>query len=389
MSYVLALPEVMSTAATDVASIGSAIATANQGVASATTEILAAAEDEVSAAIASLFSGHGRGYQALSAQAAAFNERFAQALTTATSAYASAEAASAAPLAALENLVLGVQQLPRTLATGFESLLSSPQSPFLALVASDIPPLSWLAGNSPPPLLNLLLGQTVQYTTYDGMSVVRIIPANPTGEHVVAIHGGAFIFPPSIFHWLNYSVTSYMTGATFEVPIYPLLQEGGTAPTVVPKIAGLISQQIAQYGSANVSVTGDSAGGNLALAAVQHMLQLNPAATVPSSIVLISPWLDVGTRGIGSVWAGGLPITNYQVSPLYGSLTGLPPTYVYSGSFDPLAAQAAILQQAAAVTTDAKFNFVLFPGGIHDWVLLTPFGLPYWPQINRELGIAA
>jgi triacylglycerol lipase len=34
-------------------------------------------------------------------------------------------------------------------------------------------------------------------------------------------------------------------------------------------------------------------------------------------------------------------------------------------------------------------SFVLFPGGIHDWVLLTPFGLPYWPQIDHELGIAA
>ena len=62
MSYVVALPEMMSAAATNVASIGSAVATANQGVASATTEVLAAAEDEVAAAIAALFSAHGQGY---------------------------------------------------------------------------------------------------------------------------------------------------------------------------------------------------------------------------------------------------------------------------------------------------------------------------------------
>jgi triacylglycerol lipase len=377
----------MSAAATNVTSIGSVVATANQDVARATTGVLAAAEDEVSAAIAAMFSAHGQGYQALSSQAAAFHERFVQALTGATGAYAAAEAAGAAPLAAFEQAVLGIQQIPTALANGLGSLISSPSSPLLALFASDIPPLSWAIGNSPPPLLNLLLGESVQYTSYQGMSVVQITPAHPTGEYVVAIHGGAFIFPPSFFHWINYSVTAYQTGATFEVPIYPLLQEGGTAGTVVPAMAGLISSQIAAHGAQNVSVVGDSAGGNLALAAAQYMV--SHGDPVPASMVLLSPWLDISAeQGIGKVWAGGLSVTNPMVNPLYGSLTGLPPTYVYSGSLDPLSAQAAVLQQAA-LAAGAPFNFVLFPGGIHDWVLLTPFGLPYWPQINQELGIAA
>src|ERR1700730_15624448 len=83
VSFVVALPEMMSAAATEVASIGSAVATANQGVAGATTGVFAAAEDEVSAAIAALLSAHGQGYQALSAQAATFHEQFVQALTSA------------------------------------------------------------------------------------------------------------------------------------------------------------------------------------------------------------------------------------------------------------------------------------------------------------------
>ncbi len=396
MSYVFALPEVMSAAATDVASIGSVVATANQSVAGATTAVLAAAEDEVSAAIAALFSAHGQGYQALSAQAALFHDRFVQALTGASGAYAAAEAANASPLAAFEQEVLGVQQeiqqIPTTLTAGFsyelESLISSPGSPLLALFASDIPPLSWFLGNSPPPLLNSLLGETVQYTTSNGMSVVQITPAHPTGDYVVAIHGGAFIFPPSFFHWINYSVTAYQTGATFEVPIYPLLQQGGTAGTVVPQMAGLISSQIAQHGVSNVSVIGDSAGGNLALGAVQYMV--SQGDPVPASMVLLSPWLDLGATGgqIGKVWAGNLPVNDYLVSPLYGSLTGLPPTYVYSGSLDPLETSAFALQQAV-VAQGAPMSFVFANGGIHDWVLLTPGGLPYWPLIDQQLGIAA
>ena len=187
MSYVVALPEMMSAAATDVASIGSVVATANRGVAGATTGVLAAAEDEVSLAIAGLFSAHGQGYQALSAQAAAFHERFVQALTGASGAYAAAEAANASPLAAFEQAVLGVQQeiqqIPTTLAAGFSQeldfLFSEPGSPLLALFTGNNPLLGLFIGNTPPQLLPLLLGETVQHTTYNGMSVVQITPAHP------------------------------------------------------------------------------------------------------------------------------------------------------------------------------------------------------------------
>jgi triacylglycerol lipase len=81
-------------------------------------------------------------------------------------------------------------------------------------------------------------------------------------------------------------------------------------------------------------------------------------------------------------------VTDPLVSPLYGSLTGLPPTYVYSGSLDILAPDVFVLQQAA-VAQGAPISFVLANGQIHDWVLLTLDGLPYLPQVNQELGIAA
>ena len=107
MSYVIAAPEFVTAAATDLANIGSTLNAAN-AAASSTTGVLAAAEDEVSAAIAALFSSHGRGFQALSAQAAAFHDQFVQALSEAGSAYAAAEAANASPL---DAAVQGAQSL--------------------------------------------------------------------------------------------------------------------------------------------------------------------------------------------------------------------------------------------------------------------------------------
>ncbi len=397
MSNVLALPEVMSAAATNVDSIGSAVTTASHGAASATTKLLAAAQDEVSVAIAALFGTHGQAFQSASAQATAFHQKFVQTLTGAAGSYAAAEAANASPLAGFAQALQGAQQevqhLPTALANGFNQeldfLFSSPGSPILAQLTGDNRLLSIGISNSPPRLLTSLLGETVQYSTYDGMRVVQITPAHTSGDYVVALHGGAFIFPPSIFHWLNYTVTAYQTGATYEVPIYPLLQQGGTAGVVVPQMAGFISQQIGLHGWQNVSLTGDSAGGNLALAAVQYMVQNPGLGHVPSSMVLVSPWLDLESTGgpLGEVWANGLSLTDPMVSPLYGSLSGLPPTYVYSGSADPLEASAFALQQTATAH-GIPMSFVFKDGGIHDWVLLTPGGLPYWHQIDQELGIA-
>ncbi|OBI55495.1 PE domain-containing protein [Mycobacterium sp. E787] len=93
MSYVLAAPELIASAATDLSNIGSALGAAT-AAAAPTTRILPAAQDAVSAAIAAVFSARGRGFQALGAQAAAFHDEFARALTAGAGSYASAEAST-------------------------------------------------------------------------------------------------------------------------------------------------------------------------------------------------------------------------------------------------------------------------------------------------------
>ncbi|MBX9980564.1 MAG: PE family protein, partial [Mycobacterium gordonae] len=103
MSFVFVLPDVIAGAAADAAGVGHAVGTASAAAAGATTGVLAAADDEVSAAIAALFSSHGHQYQAFHAEAAAFHDRFVRALSGAGGAYGWAEAASAGPLQAFEE----------------------------------------------------------------------------------------------------------------------------------------------------------------------------------------------------------------------------------------------------------------------------------------------
>lgn len=258
--------------------------------------------------------------------------------------------------------------------------------------------------SGPPTLLSWLLGEHVTRFTSDGMTIVQISPSHPSGHDVIAIHGGAYIAQPTIVHWLDYSLMAFQTGTTVQVPMYPLIAQGGTAATVVPALANFISSQIATHGASSVSLYGDSSGGGLALSTVEYMVAHQQ--TVPSSMVLLSPWLDLGMTnpniplvsdpvfGIGQLqapgraWAGTLPLTNPLVSPVYGSLRGLPPTYVYSGSADLLAPDVLVLAEHAAMQ-NAPISFVLRAGGLHDWALLGglfDFGA-YRQQIYGELGL--
>lgn len=94
MSFVVAIPEMVQSAAQDLARVGSSLAEATATVAAPTTGIIAAAEDEVSAAIASLFGDFGQQYQALSAQAQAFHGQFVNLVNASAGAYVSAEVAN-------------------------------------------------------------------------------------------------------------------------------------------------------------------------------------------------------------------------------------------------------------------------------------------------------
>ena len=92
------------------AGIGSTLQQAHTAAGPATTAVVAAAGDEVSAAVAALFSRHGQVFQAASAQAAQFHAEFAQTLGAAGGAYAAAEAAAINPLQTIEQAVSTANQ---------------------------------------------------------------------------------------------------------------------------------------------------------------------------------------------------------------------------------------------------------------------------------------
>jgi PE family len=103
-SYVIAATEAFGVVSGDLTGIEEAIKGAAAAATPSTTGIVAAAEDEVSAAIARFFGSYAEDFHALTAQATLFHDRFVGALSAAGTAYAAAEASD------VSLLVQGLQQ---------------------------------------------------------------------------------------------------------------------------------------------------------------------------------------------------------------------------------------------------------------------------------------
>ncbi|TDK95035.1 PE family protein [Mycobacterium paragordonae] len=114
MSFLAVAPDWVTSAAADLENIGSALAAANAAAALPTTGVAAAAADEVSTAIASLFAGFGQEYQAINTQLSAFQQQFVLLLGGSAGSYATAEATAASVL----DPVFGIINTPTQLLLG-------------------------------------------------------------------------------------------------------------------------------------------------------------------------------------------------------------------------------------------------------------------------------
>ena len=95
MSFVTTQPETLSTAAGNLARVGSAFTARNAAAAAPTTGVVPAAADEVSAVTAAQFATHAQIYQLVSAQAAAIHDQFVAMLGSSAASYAATEATNA------------------------------------------------------------------------------------------------------------------------------------------------------------------------------------------------------------------------------------------------------------------------------------------------------
>jgi PE family len=150
MSYVIAEPETLVSAAADLATLDSSLSAAHLAAAAPTVALMPAAADEVSADIAHLFSQHAEDYQALAGQAAALRHQLIHNLNASAQSYAGAEAANVASLQTLgasAGSLGGANAAAQTQSPGAFSLLpvnvTVPQGVFLFVLGFLLLPIEW------------------------------------------------------------------------------------------------------------------------------------------------------------------------------------------------------------------------------------------------------
>jgi acetyl esterase/lipase len=140
------------------------------------------------------------------------------------------------------------------------------------------------------------------------------------------------------------------------------------------------------YDPTNISIAGESAGGNLVL---ELALRLRAAhRPLPSSMVAMSPIMDLtatgdSTRTIASrdpvlTRAGLLDVTRVYMhgsdpgspdaSPLFADLHGLPPLLLQVGSREILLDDSLRIARVAALD-DVAVSVEVWPGMVHQWQL--------------------
>ena len=98
VSLLAVTPEALAAATSDLEMIRVALDSVNAAAARHTTRLISAAADDVSAAIATFFTGYGQEFRALSEQANAFHQHFVRMLGAASSSYLITEAISASTM---------------------------------------------------------------------------------------------------------------------------------------------------------------------------------------------------------------------------------------------------------------------------------------------------
>ena len=170
-------------------------------------------------------------------------------------------------------------------------------------------------------------------------------PLNAQGT-VLYLHGGGYVAGSPESHR---SVTSHLAkfaNARVVVPDYRLAPEHACPAAIEDAVAVYQALLAEGVDPATLTIAGDSAGGGLALAALQALKAEKIA--LPSSTILISPWVDLSLNDLfdtdrdimlSHAWLasaagayGGDDPTRPACSPLNGDLTGLPPVLIQSGS---------------------------------------------------------
>lgn len=235
--------------------------------------------------------------------------------------------------------------------------------------------------------VNLL--SALKEQTFEDMQVFILNDQKSSSQMVILyIHGGAWTNQPLNLHWLFMDKMAQALNAKVIAPIYPKVPHFSYQDTY-PKMLSLYKEILVSIESSNqLTIIGDSAGGNIALGLIQ--LLKRDGLPQPQDIILLSACVDMslenpliqeyeendpmlaseGMEVITKIWAADKALKDPIISPIYGDFQGVGKITHFIGSHESLYPDAIqfdekLTKQGVAINTFVypKMNhvFVVMP----------------------------
>ncbi|MGB6179912.1 MAG: alpha/beta hydrolase [Rhodococcus sp. (in: high G+C Gram-positive bacteria)] len=185
-------------------------------------------------------------------------------------------------------------------------------------------------------------GTVVRGDRVAGVPVERVtVGATDRRTAIVYLHGGAYEAGSPATHRVLTSCLARDSGAVVVAVDYRLAPED-VCPAALDDALAVVDGLIGEgFPLDRIAIAGDSAGGGLAAATTQALVD---RGTPPSSVAMISPWVDPMdhafpaprdflldsrwlTASARSYLGNGDP-SDPRFAPIHGSLTGFPPALV-------------------------------------------------------------
>jgi monoterpene epsilon-lactone hydrolase len=229
-------------------------------------------------------------------------------------------------------------------------------------------------------------GTTVIQQVIAGLPAeVVAAPGADARRTVVHFHGGGYCVGSAQFPRSWAAHLSAQAGCRVVLPEYRLAPEH-PYPAALEDARAILAVASGEAGPGSVVLSGDSAGGGLALALTLSLR--DEGRELPAGVILLSPWLDLGRdrradpdlvrqdvvlspdwlEACARAYAAPAAWADPSVSPLHAAHAGLPPLLIQAGTSDLLAPDAGLLA-ASASAAGVDVTYTSWPRLWHDFVL--------------------
>ena len=229
-------------------------------------------------------------------------------------------------------------------------------------------------------------GTTVTQQVIAGLPAeVVAAPGADARRTVVHFHGGGYCVGSAQFPRSWAAHLSAEAGCRVVLPEYRLAPEH-PYPAALEDARAILAAASGEAGPGSVVLSGDSAGGGLALALTLSLR--DEGRELPAGVILLSPWLDLGRdrradpdlvrqdvvlspdwlEACARAYAAPAAWADPSVSPLHAAHAGLPPVLIQAGTSDLLAPDAGLLA-ASASAAGVDVTYTSWPRLWHGFVL--------------------